>query len=68
MPGLRAVRLPLVRPMVATEGVPLLHVPPDGIELNTVVPPTHKAKVPESVVGVGFTVIGFVAKQPVGSV
>ena len=47
---------PVEEPIVATEVVPLVHVPPPGVELNVLVLPIHTAIVPVIAVGNGFTV------------
>jgi hypothetical protein len=53
---------------VASPGLLLLHVPPDGDELSDVVKPTHTCRVPMIAEGIVFTVNGVVIKQPVGNV
>jgi hypothetical protein len=51
-----------VEPIVATDGVPLLHTPPGIGLVNVVQKPTHKAALP--LMGpIGLTVIAFVTWQ-----
>lgn len=57
-----------VEPTVATDGVPLLHVPPAVASFNVVVKPTHTLAVPVIASGVVFTVILYVVKQLVPKV
>lgn len=56
--------VPVVAPMVATPVEPLVHVPPDVVELNVVVLPTHIPNVPVIAAGGGLTVTVLVAVQP----
>ena len=46
VPALMALTLPMVS-MVATEGVPLLHVPPVVMSVSKVVSPAQRDEVPE---------------------
>ena len=52
VPVLTAATIPLEDPTVATPALPLVHEPPAGVELSVVVPPGHKATIPE--IGVGL--------------
>lgn len=54
--------------MVATERVPLLHVPPGIASDNVVVSPEHIVVTPVIAAGSGLTVTTVVVKQPVGNV
>lgn len=67
VPGNIPVTTPLPEPMVATEGLPLLHVPPPGHD-NVVVPPTHTVVIPVIGLGDGIIVIKVETEQPVGNV
>jgi len=49
---------------VATDGVPLLHVPPVVEELSVVVEAGQTVEVPVIEEGLGLTVIGYTVKQP----
>ena len=64
VPVATPVITPLEGPTVAIEGLPLNHVPPVGLGISVIVAVTHTAVGPVSV-GVGFTVIAFVAEHPV---
>ena len=55
--------VPVPDPTVATPNTVLVHVPPDGEELNVVVNPTHTVGVPVMVPGVVLTVTNCVTKQ-----
>ncbi len=47
----------------------ILQVPPAGVAVNWVnAPILHKVKAPPLIIGVGFTVITLVVRQPVGNV
>ena len=63
-----AVARPDEEPIVATEAVPLAHVPPAGVLDNDVALPSQTVKEPVIEVGNGLTVIVIVVRQPVGSV
>lgn len=60
--------MPLVEPMAATAGLPLIHAPPGTALLHIVVAPVHTVAAPNIAVGVGLTDIVVVIAQPVGSV
>jgi hypothetical protein len=57
VPDETPVMTPVVGLTVATDGVALLHVPPDGVLLSVVVDPTNTYVVPVMAVGKAFTVI-----------
>lgn len=59
MPAATPETIPVADPTVATDGVPLLHVPPPA-SLNVVVDPTQTVSVPAMVAGSGLTVKGVV--------
>jgi hypothetical protein len=56
---------PVPAPIVATEVLPLSHVPPPASE-SVVVEPSHTEAVPEMADGAGLTVITVDEKQPEG--
>jgi hypothetical protein len=60
--------MPDVEPIVATELLLLLQVPPGEISFNVVVTPWQKAVIPVIGAGSGFTVNATVDAQPVESV
>ena len=63
VPLVSAVTRPVPRPMVATAGVPLLHVPPGAASASVEVLPAHKDNVP--VMGeIGLTVTTALVVQP----
>jgi len=69
------IELPAVTPVttppaviVATAGVPLLHIPSAVASLKVVVDPTHTLVVPVIAAGKGFTVTVVVTAHPVGKV
>lgn len=64
VPALLPVTTPELEPTVATPVLPLVHVPPDGVELNVVVEPVHTVAVPVIEVGAVFTVTVAKAKHP----
>ena len=64
-PDKTPVTTPVADPIPANEGLPLLQIPPDDNELNTVVPPVHTEVVPVIADGNGLTVTGVVTVQPV---
>lgn len=68
VPASTPVTIPELLPTVAMPVLPLVHVPPDGEELNVVVAPTHTVAVPVIADGVAFTVTTAVTLQVVGSV
>jgi hypothetical protein len=68
LPGVRPDTMPEPVPTVATRVEPEVHVPPVVASESTVVRPVHTTPVPVIASGNGFTVIGFVAIQPVGKV
>lgn len=51
--------------IVATPGVLLVHVPPEGEDDNVVLPAGQSAKAPLITAGILFTVIAAVERQPV---
>jgi hypothetical protein len=55
---------PLAEPIVATDVLLLLQVPPVTASLRVVVAPAHKEVVPVMAVGTGLTVIVVVTAQP----
>ena len=57
VPDATPVTAPVEEPMVATPGVPLVHVPPVGVLLSVVVAPMQAPVVPEMVPGKAFTVM-----------
>ena len=59
--------IPVLDPIVAIDGLPLLHTPPVAISLRVIVEPRHTRKVLELVIdeGKGFTVKAVVKMQPV---
>ena len=63
-----AVTTPLVIPMLAMPGAPLLQVPGVVASLSVVVSPEHTLSVPVIAAGNGLTVITVVVKQVVGKV
>ncbi len=67
VPGAIAVITP-VEPMVATDVVPLLHVPPDVAEVTVTDPPGQRLTIPEIAAGNGPAVITVPLPQPVGIV
>jgi hypothetical protein len=67
VPGLTPVRTPLNDPIVATDVVAELHVPPNVASLNVVEEPAHSELRPD-IADNGFTVTGVVIKQLPGSV
>lgn len=68
MPALKPVTIPEPEPTVATDGVPLVHVPPVGMELSVVVVATHSASVPAIALGAAVTVSVRSAKHPVDGI
>lgn len=68
VPAETPVAMPVLLPIVATEVVPLDHVPPGVTSASVVVSPWQTAKVPVIAAGRGFTVTIVVAIQPVLSV
>ena len=60
--------IPLEEPIVATPGVPLVHVPVPLPSVKVVFCPTQTFNVPPIVAGMGLTVNGVVMIQPVGKV
>ena len=57
VPGEMPVAIPEEAPMVATAVLPLVHVPPEGVEFSVVVWPTQTVNGPVIAVGSGLTVI-----------
>jgi hypothetical protein len=64
VPAATGLTVPVEEPIVATEEVPLIHVPPP-VEQDKVTEdaPTHKDSVPVIALGLGFTVTVIVLKQ-----
>lgn len=56
VPPLTPFSTPVPRPIVATDGVPLDHVPPGDVLLSVVDVPAHTVSNPLIAAGVGFTV------------
>ena len=54
-----------VLPIVATDGVPELHVPPGVASVNVIVEPWHTEDSPPIAAGKGFTVTVTLLLQPV---
>ncbi len=67
MPLATPVTTPVAEPIVATDAVLLVHVPPTE-SVNVVVEPAHTLAVPDIEDGEAFTVITFVVVQPVDKV
>ena len=63
VPVATPVTIPLVEPMVATDGLLLVHVPPVVGSVRVVVAPTHTNGVPPIVPGAVLTVTTAVAVQ-----
>ena len=59
---------PVVRPIVATEVLLLLHIPPGNVLFNVVVRPSHTTGAPVMAEGNGFIVTLVVTKQLKGEV
>ena len=64
-PGATPVARPVPTPIVATDVVPLAHVPPVGEPVNVVVVPAQMLVLPPVIVGVAFTVAIAVTVHPV---
>jgi hypothetical protein len=67
VPALTPVTIPEEEPIVAIEGLPLLHVPPP-VPVKIIVDPTHTLPGPVIAPGMGLTVTTAVVKQPVASI
>jgi hypothetical protein len=65
VPELTPLTIPLPDPMVATDVLLLLHVPPDVVLVNDIVLPAQTLPAPEIEPGEGITVIAVKAIQPV---
>ena len=63
VPAVTPVTTPVPEPIVATAEVTLVHVPPDGDELNVVVAPVQTLSDPVITEGAALTVTVTVAKQ-----
>ena len=63
VPTMIPFRTPVVDVIVATVGVPLVHVPPVTPSLSVVPVPAHSADGPDGVPGVAYTVMACVAAQ-----
>ena len=70
VPADSVVTNPVVKPIVATLGLPLIHVPPKTASVHVVVCPTHSTPVPIMGSGVGskVTITMAVSLQPCPSV
>ena len=55
VPPLAPYTVPVTLFTEAIDGAPLLHVPPDGVQLNVLLLPLHHWKVPPMAPGVGLT-------------
>ena len=64
MPGVPPVATPVVAPMVITEELPLLHVPPLTAVENDDEAPEQMPILPVIAAGSAFTVMTFVTPQP----
>ena len=64
VPALTPVTTPVPEPTVAIPMLPLVHVPPAGVEFNVVVKPVQTVAVPVMAVGVVFTVTACETKHP----
>lgn len=64
VPAATPVTMPVPDPTVAVAVLPLVHVPPDGEELNVVVAPSHTVAVPVIAPAALLTVTACAAKQP----
>ena len=58
--------IPVEETIVATEVVPLVHVPPADASVSAVVPPGHTDRPPVIAAGNGFIVITALLKHPDG--
>ncbi len=56
MPAEIPLAIPLAAPIVATEALPLVHTPPDGVLLSREVPAMQIAREPVIAAGDGLTV------------
>ena len=68
VPAPTLLTIPLADPIVITEVLLLLHVPPDMPSLKLIVIPGHILTTPLTAAGDGLTVAIAVAIQPVGNV
>jgi len=68
IPGEIPVTTPESEPIVAIVTFPLVQVPPVGVLLKPIVPPTQTADGPVIMVGIGLTVTTIEVEQPVGKV
>jgi len=68
VPAVIPVAIPESPPIVATEGLPLLHTPPGVASDSATVIPPHTVELPVIAAGTGLTVSSIVAVQPAGSV
>jgi hypothetical protein len=62
------VATPVDEPMVATDVLPLLQVPPLVASVKVVVAPTHTESAPDIAAGIALTVNALVAAQPVDGI
>lgn len=65
VPKATPVIIPVAEPAVAIEVLPLVHVPPEGVDDSVVLLPIHVLPVPVIDVGNGSTVNTLVVVQPV---
>lgn len=68
MPNANPVVTPVAIFIEATDGLLLSHPPPGDVLENVVALPRQMLRLPVMAVGIGFTVIVSVLKQPVGKV
>ena len=64
VPAETPVTTPVPEPIVATAEVTLVHVPPEGYELNVVVAPVQTLSDPVIAEGAALTVTVVAAKHP----
>ena len=64
VPAATAATTPEALPIVATDVVPLLHVPPEVVLLNVVLPPTQADNTPVIAEGAELTVKTALTEQP----
>jgi hypothetical protein len=65
VPAAIGVTVPVAEPIIATPGVPLVHVPPVLVSVSVVAVPAQTANVPPIVFGRAFTVTVVTLIQPV---
>lgn len=64
MPAVIPFTNPVADPTVATDVLPLIHVPPGVVDVSVVVRATHRPRLPVMLAGVALTVIDLVTAQP----